>query len=108
KLMVINPYDPSPVNRTVVLLGNAGQADRVIEFLPVVKDALDEELSNNFAGVLVNAAGQIAATNMAKADTLSQAALDAAPTNPALLAYANYFIGLNMFEQVRTMSTSVR
>lgn len=108
KLMVINPYDPAPVNRTVVLLGNAGQADRIIEFLPVVKDAQDEDLSNNFAGVLVNAAGQVAATNLPKADTLSQAALDAAPTNPALLAYANYFIGLHMFEQLRTLNTSVR
>jgi tetratricopeptide (TPR) repeat protein len=108
KLMVINPYDPAPVNRTVVLLGNAGQADRIIEFLPVVKDAQDEELSNNFAGVLVNAASQLATTNPAKADTLSQAALDAAPTNPALLSYANYFIGLNLFGEIRTLSTGVR
>ena len=108
KLMVINQYDPSPVNRTVVLLGNAGQAERIIEFLPVVKDAQDEDLSNNFAGVLVNAASQIVTTNLPKADTLSQAALDAAPTNPALLSYANYFIGLHMFDRLRTLNTSVR
>jgi tetratricopeptide (TPR) repeat protein len=108
KLLVINPYDPAPVNRTVVLLGNAGQAERIVEFLPVVVDAQDEELSNNFAGILVTAASQVAGTDLAKADSLSRVALAASPTNPTLVAYANYFSAAHTFGQVTTLSSSVR
>jgi tetratricopeptide (TPR) repeat protein len=111
KLLEINPYDPAPVNRTVVLLGNAGQAERIIEFLPVVKDAQDDELSNNFASILVNAASTIGSgttPNLPKAALLSQAAIDAAPTNATVLAYANYFVSANLMSQVGPMSQAVR
>lgn len=111
KLMVINPYDPAPVNRTVVLLGNAGQAERLLEFLPVVKDAQDEELSNNFGGVLVNEASKIGTgqtPDLVKAALLSQAAIDGGVTTPATLAYANYFVAANLMGQISPMSRAVR
>jgi tetratricopeptide (TPR) repeat protein len=111
KLMVINPYDPAPVNRTVVLLGNAGQAERILEFLPVVKDAQDEELSNNFAGVLVTEASKVGSgqnPDLAKAALLSQAAIDGGVTVPSTLAYANYFVAANYMSQITPMSQAVR
>ncbi len=108
KVLEINPYDLTPLLITANSLAEQGMPERVIEFIPLVKESADEEAMNTIGQILVNAASTVAGESPAKADTLSQAALDAGVTNPVLVAYANYFIGRNMFDRVRTLSASVR
>lgn len=108
KVLAINPYDLTPLLITANSLAEQGMAERVIEFIPLVKESMDEEAMNTIGQILVNAASSAAGENLARADTLSQAALDAGVTTPVLVAYANYYIGANMFDKVRTLSASVR
>lgn len=108
RLLVIDPSNTEYVMNAVVRLGEAGRAREAMEFLPTVRESGDPALKNTFGQVLVNAASQAAGTNLPLADTLSQAALDAGMDNPPLLAFANYFIGANLFTTVREMSQSVR
>lgn len=108
RLLQLVPDNYEPVTRTVALLGTAGKAEEALVFLPLVRDSGDPDLKNTFGQVLVNAASQLAGTNLPKADTLSQAAIDAGMDNPQLLSFANYFIGANLFNTVREMSQSVR
>ena len=108
RLLAIDPSDYEPLRVTAVTLANAGQHDRLLEFIPMVKASGDEDLQNTFGNLLVNGASKVFSTNSAQADTLSQAALDAGTTDGRLLAYANYFIGAHLFGDIRTLSTSVR
>ncbi len=108
KLMDLDPENLEPVQRTIVLLGQAGKVDDALAFLPLVKASSDVDLKNTFGNVVVNAASKIAGTDLAKADTLSTAALESGMTNPQLVGYANYFIGAHMFDEVRVLNASVR
>jgi len=108
RLIGLAPDDLEPLRVIAVTLGNAGQATRLVEFIPLVKGSGDLDLQNTFGTVLVQAASKAAATNLPLADTLSQHALDVGTTDPALLSYANYYIGANLFNAVRTLSASVR
>lgn len=108
KLFEKNPYDLNPILRTANALAESGEPMRVLELVEVVKSAEDEDGSNTLGQILVNSASQMANDSPAEADTLSQAALDVGTTNPLLISYANYFIGRNMFDQVRVLSQSVR
>ncbi|HET9065199.1 MAG TPA: hypothetical protein VFN22_05225 [Gemmatimonadales bacterium] len=108
RLIALNPEDLEPLRVTAVTLGNAGQANRLVEFIPLVKASGDADLQNTFGTVFVQAASKAASTNLPLADTLSQHAMDVGTTDPSMLSYANYYIGANMFNAVRTLSESVR
>jgi tetratricopeptide (TPR) repeat protein len=108
RLVAINPYDLTPLLITANTLAEQGVPERVIDLVPTVKESGDEDAMNTIGQILVNAANSVAGQNLAKADSLSQAALDAGMTQEVLVTYANYFIGANMFDRVRTLSASVR
>lgn len=108
RLVAINPYDLTPLLITANTLAEQGVPERVIDLVPTVKESGDEDAMNTIGQILVNAASSVAGQNLAKADSLSQAALDAGMTQEVFVTYANYFIGANMFDRVRTLSASVR
>ncbi len=108
KLLMIDPTNTEPLTRTIVLLGQAEKLDDVLSLLPMIKASSDEDLKNNFGNIVVNGASRAAGTSLARADTLASAALESGMTNSKLIGYANYFIGANLFEQVRVLNESVR
>jgi tetratricopeptide (TPR) repeat protein len=108
RLLAINPADLEPLRALAVMLGGAGEAGRLREFLPMVKASGDADLQNTFGNVLVNGASKLVSTDLVMTDSLAQAALDAGTTDANLLSYANYFIALHTLDQIRTMAVAVR
>ncbi len=108
RLLAIDPGNTEPLLRAIVLLGQSGRGEEIREFAETVRNSGDSDLQNAYANVAVNTSSRIFGTNSALADSLSQSALDVGATNQQLVGYANYFIGAHLFNDVRTMSTSVR
>src|SRR5690606_11631197 len=77
RLIAINPYDMTPLLITANTLAEKGMPERVSDLGRVVKESCDEEAMHTIGQILVNAASAAARQSLARADTLSQAALDA-------------------------------
>lgn len=108
KLLVLNPYDTEPIRRTAVLLGPTN-VDRIFEFLPAIRDAQDEALSNDIGNLLVNGASAArTAGDTARQLMLADTAMTVGMTNPQLLSYAGFFQGEPLYAQILAMNESVR
>jgi tetratricopeptide (TPR) repeat protein len=108
KLLVLNPYDADPIRRTAVLLG-PDKIDRVFEFLPAIRDAQDEALSNDIGNLMVNGASAArTAGDTARQLMLADSAMTIGMTNPQLLSYAGFFQGEPLYQQITAMQQGVR
>lgn len=109
KLLTINPDDTDPLRTLAVMLGQAGQPERVIEFIPIVTASGDTELSDVFGNILVNGAQAArTASDTARQLVLAEAAATTGMTNPQLVSYAGFFAGEVLYNQIAAQMQAVR
>jgi tetratricopeptide (TPR) repeat protein len=104
KLLVIDPEDTEPITIAAAMLGELGQAERVIEFVPLAKSSGDERLQLALAGVLTGAAGRARASeDMAQQLLLAEAALETGTQDTRITGAAGFMIGEVLYPRITSM-----
>src|SRR5690606_8059687 len=109
RLLAIDPSDYEPLRVTAATLAQAGQPDKILEFVPAVASSGDEDLQNTFGGLLVNAASNArTASDTAAQVKFAKAALEVGTTNPQLTSFAGFFVGEPLYPKITGQAESIR
>lgn len=109
KLLTLNPGDYDQLKVTAAMLANAGQAEKLTEFLPLVKSSGDADLQDTFGGLLVNAANKAqVADDTTKQVELAQDALETGTTEPRITSAAGFLIGVPLYYKIAADVEDIR
>lgn len=111
RLVQIDPSNTGAVNQIVKAMTESGQPQQALEFAPIIKGSGDPSAQDDFAGLILVAAQQVA--NATTKDwpllvALAEGALAGGTTSADRIVPANYMLGVGAYYQVADLSQRAR